>query len=221
MPGARHTLALLHAQTIFRQALAGSIGELGPYEVVADVADVPAFKRIFSVKPPPDLLIVGVDTALEQNCAMLCWMGRYMPQVKMLLLGPEPPPPQLYNAFCAGANGHLSPDHGHDRLQRALDHIACGSFCFPETLRAYLRTRPLAEDRPPAKLKPDKPLTPRQTEFLTLLAGPGELSYVAIAVRMRITRAAVDKHVAALCKRFGLHGKGGLIKLAIDLGLGP
>lgn len=52
------------------------------------------------------------------------------------------------------------------------------------------------------------------------MADPAELTYPAIAVRMGLSLSRVDKIRKQLFDRYCIRSKGGLVRLARELGLG-
>ena len=211
MPGVLPTLALLHEQTLLRHAVARSINELGRYTLIAEAADAAAFKRAVAVGALPELLIVSLDVALANSSALLHWMVQHVSSARILVLGTCPPPAVLLNLLCWGAHGFLQVEQAHERLCLALEHIHQHALHFPDLPREQLRAlRPPMDEAAQQQLH--EPITERQAEFLRLVTTG--LPYATIAKRMDVSVSRVNQYRDALCERFGVVGKAGLVRLA-------
>ena len=215
---AERRIAILHEQPLLRQGAAGSIGHLTNYKVVAKAADPPEFKRAFGVGAPPDIVLLSGDIALADRCAFLSWCMSKMPDTKLVVLGEGSSTPVQLTMLCCGAHAYLSTQHADEQFGTAFSSVLQGAFYYPELPRESLGAlRPPMDKEQHQRLerKPAK----RQAEFLhNLRMFPGE-TYERIGARMKITKKTAEGHAETLCKKYGVHGKTGLLQLAAMLGV--
>ncbi len=212
------TLALLHEETLLRQSMAQVLAERQRYTVLAQVADPPAFKRAFALGTAPQAVLLSLETAQHDGCAVLHWLATHMSATRVLLLGRHPEPEGLVSSLRAGAHGFHCTRDTMDRLCLVLEHVLQGALHFPSSVHHQLRQMlPAQEHARPAATLPTP--TECQCEFLRWVAAPGELTYTEIAQRMRTSRSAIDKLRARIFKRYHIQGKTGLVRLALQLGL--
>ncbi len=213
------SLILLHEQNLLRQGLARLLADVPRYHLLAQVADVPALKRALALGQAPRLLLLSAGTATAEHCGLLRWLHAHFPLTGLLLLGDRMAPGELFNALCTGAHGYLCTQDAQERLFTMLEHITAGAVHFPAEVYAllgHLRTTWEPTAQAPTLTRP---LCPSHTDFLRWLLVPGDLTYPVIGKRMGKHPRIIKGYSDDLRKRFQLHSKNDLIRLAQQLGL--
>jgi DNA-binding NarL/FixJ family response regulator len=212
-----HRIALVHEAPIVRSALVRLLHERGQYQLVAEAPDPPGLKRALAVGAPPAVVLLSLEWAQAQGCSLLQWLTSHGAEARVLVIGPIPDDRTLLRLLGAGAHGFCCTRQGLDRIYTILDHVRAGALHFPAHVYTLLRgLLPV-----PSAVAVDAPaLSDRQRIFLRWVASPEEPSYAAIAGYMKVSISTVHKYRATLFKRYNISSKAGLLKLALDHGLG-
>lgn len=208
------TVALLHGEDLVRRALGRELRESCGYGLAAEVEDPADFKRAFALGPPPTAVVLSVETALADDCAMLRWLLKHMPAVRTLLCGTEPPLCTLVRLVRAGAHGFFSTRGRLELLRGTLDSVCAGALAFPPCMESYLR-----EHLPLPAEHTERAPTVRECDVLRLVGSTKGSTYAAIAEELDLSVARVKKICGKLCKLYQVKGKNGLALLAQRLGL--
>ena len=208
------TVALLHEVGLLSTALGRHLREVTPYRLAAEAEDPAGFKRAFALCPPPTAVVLSVERALADDCAMLRWLMEHMPAARNVLCGPEPPVCTLMRLLRAGAHGFYSTRWKVERLSTILDSVCAGALAFPPCLETYLRERlPIPEEHT------ERALTERERQVLRLIGTPNGPTLLAIARELKISLGRVNNICAKLRKLYKVKGKNGLALLALRLGV--
>ena len=208
------TVALLHGEELVRRALGRELRESSPYSLAAEAEDPAGFKRAFALGPPPTAVVLSVESALADDCAMLRWLMKHMPAARTLLCGTEPPLCNLVRLVRAGAHGFFCTRGRLELLRAKLDSVCAGALAFPPAMESYLRQHlPI-----PAEHSERTP-TKRESDVLRLVGNTKGYTHDAIAAELGLSVARVKKICGKLCKLYQVKGKNGLALLAQRLGL--
>ncbi len=210
-----YDVILIHRRPLLRSSLAALVAPPAPFRLLAEGADPPTLKQHLALGHFPHLLLLCWDTATADGHALLHWLVKHHPSSKVLVLGHHDPPPDLVPLFLAGVHGYLHVHEAPDALRSTMTHLLDGALCYPTCTWATLRQR-LPYTRPRDNLRMP---SPTQCEFLRQVAATDCPSYPEVARRMRKSIHAVEQYRSILFKRYDLKGKGGLIRLAMELGL--
>jgi DNA-binding NarL/FixJ family response regulator len=209
------TVALLHEDALARRTLRDLVQEPGTFKLVAELEDSTALKRTFAIITAPQALLMSLEGALEEDCALLAWLRRQLPTVRVVVLGPEPAVPCMVRLLRAGACGFCCTRKKLDRLTVVVEQVLAGALHYPESVYVYLRTV-----LPEEAVEATTGLSDRQREVLIHHAKGNCRSRVAIAKAMNISASRVHDICRTLCKRYKVSGTSGLVKLALRMGLG-
>lgn len=114
-----------------------------------------------------------------------------------------------------GAKGYLLKTVGKDELMEAIQTVVAGG----EHIQKELRSRILDEALGMRKTAVGPPrLTRREKEVLALIID--ELTTAEIAEELFLSPKTVESHRAVLLQKFGVRNVAGLVKQAIEHGLG-
>lgn len=205
-------VAVLHGEELVRRALGRELRDSSPFGLAAEVEDPAGFKRAFALGPPPTAVILSVESALADDCAMLRWLMKHMPAARNLLCGPEPPLCHLVRLARAGAHGFFCTRSKLELLCGKLESVCAGALAFPPSLEAYLR-----QHLPIPTEHTERAPTERECDVLRLVGSTKGFTYAAIAKELGISVIRVKKICSNLCKVYKVKGKNGLARLALRL----
>ena len=208
------TVAVLHGEELVRKALARELREASPYALAAVVADPAAFKRAFALGTPPNAVVLSLETAMADDCAMLRWLLKHMPAARNLLCGPEPPLCDLVRSVRAGAHGFFCTRGKLALLCGTLASVCAGALIFPPAMESYLR-----EHLPIPTEHTERKPTKRECDVLRLVGSPKGFTQVQIAGELRLSVVRVKKICSNLRKLHQVKGMNGLALLAQRLGV--
>lgn len=189
--------------------------------VVADDQDLVRTGLTMILNAQPDIEVVGEasDGAEAVDIARrlrpdVCLLDIGMPRMDgieatMALAGPDVEDPipiviittfdrdeYVYGALKAGARGFLLKDADQDLLVQAVHAAATGDALVAPNITARLLQTFASIERPSAPIQPIAPLTEREEEVLTEVAG-GKTN-AEIAEELFISHSTVKTHVASL-----------------------
>jgi len=208
----QRTVILLHAQDLLRKGIAHTLADTGAFQILADVADPPAFKRAIASGHQPEVVLL----CMENATAMLAWLKVHLPKCANMVLGGDEPPDQIIHLFKAGADGYHSTREGQAVLCCGLECLGHGAKFFSTAVWERIQAlMPMAQAKPTIIRYP----TPAEAEFLVHLAAPDHPTYAEIAIRMNKSERTIEKYRYDLCKANGIKTKAGLVDFARACGL--
>lgn len=208
------TVAVLHGEELVRRALGCELRESSPYSLAAEVADPAGFKRAFALGSPPTAVVLSVEYALADDCAMLRWLLKHMPAARNLLCGTEPPLCAMVRLVRAGAHGFFCTRGRLALLRGTLDSVCAGALAFPQSIETYLR-----EHLPLPAEHGERVPTNRERDVLRLVGSPKGHTQVEIAAELGLSLVRVKNICSKLRKLYQVKGMNGLALLALRLGL--
>jgi DNA-binding NarL/FixJ family response regulator len=166
----------------------------------------------------PDVVLVDIAMPGLNGLDVATRVARDWPQVRVIVLSVHANEEYVARALRAGAVGYLLKDSATAELDLALEAVCRGeTYLSPAISRAVISGY-LARHAGAGR-GTESPLTPRQREILTLLAG-GK-STKEIAGVLSLSAKTVETHRAQLMERLNIHDVPGLVKYALHLGLIP
>jgi DNA-binding NarL/FixJ family response regulator len=208
---------LVDDQPLLRRSLAMIIDSAPDLTVVgqaADGADALAVAR----RTRPDVVLMDVRMprldglqATRRICA-----EPELAATRVVVLSMFELDEYVYEALHAGAAGFLLKDARPEDLITAIRRTHDGESLFAPSILTRLVEHYVTVPRTPTR-RPPEPLTPRETEVLTLI-GRG-LSNNQIAARLTISVKTVKTHVSHLLTKLAARDRAHLVIAAYDAGL--
>ena len=142
------------------------------------------------------------------------------PGIKVVVLTTYADDRSVIDALRAGALGYLTKDAGAAEIRQALHRVADGQAALDPAVQRHLVEAIAQGGTGPAGDEPlADPLTPRESEVLTLIAGG--LSNTEIAERLVVSEATVKSHVNHLLPKIGARDRAQAVGYAYRHGLVP
>jgi NarL family two-component system response regulator LiaR len=147
----------------------------------------------------PDVVLMDLVMPEMDGIEAIQQLRAQQPEIHILVLTGFGTDDKLFPAIKAGALGYLLKDSGPEELVQAIRDAARGH----TSLNHEVARRLLAEfSRERDALRPDEPLTERETEVLREVAHG--LSNESIADRLCISEATVRTHVSNILSKLSL-----------------
>jgi DNA-binding NarL/FixJ family response regulator len=199
---------------LVRRGLRHILDEQPDLEVIAEAADGAAALKL-AMGDDVDLAILDISMPRMTGLQAARELHRLRPSLPVLILTMHENEQYVEEALRAGASGYI--------VKKAADRDLV------EACRATLRGEPFRYQGPETALiggavrrarqgeRPRRPLTPRETEIIKLVAE----SYTnkQIAAALVISEKTVDRHRANILQKLGLHDRVQLTRYAIRNGL--
>lgn len=203
----RARVVLADDHELVRAGFEALLGEMQGIEVVASVSD--GAELLEAVEElAPDLVITDVIMPTMDGLEAVERIHTRHPRMRLLVLSMDSSGKAARQALDHGASGYIIKSAGTSELELALRTVLAGN-CYVSPLV----TRALLD----AQREPQTPLTRRQIEILTMIAG-GK-SAKQIGFELQLSSKTVDVHRARIMERLGLRDVASLTRYAIRQGL--
>jgi Response regulator containing a CheY-like receiver domain and an HTH DNA-binding domain len=182
-----------------------ALGSEPTIHVPAIASTFPLLRSLIS-EAAVDLAVIDPGSRIESN-TVRDWLIELTDLVPVLLFSAEPDPASFNFLVSSKAGGMLSADASSEQIVHAIKSIASGLTVFD----GALITRDTVEN--PAV----EPLTPRETEVLTLLADG--LGNKEIAHRLNISEHTIKFHIRSILGKLGASSRTEAVSLGLRSGL--
>ena len=215
-----HKVFLVDDHHLVRAGLRSLIDDFADFTVVGEAADGDeAVAAILAIEPT----VVLADLVMKRmdGLALVKRLHSECPAIRALILSMHGTQELIVQALRSGAYGYLTKDALVAELELALQAVVRGERNLGGQAAGLLidRVLELHSSAPGAdKSHPLAPLTARQTGILRLIA-QGKSSK-EIAFQLGLSPKTVDAHRAQIMRRLGRNDLAGLVRLAIESGLG-
>jgi DNA-binding NarL/FixJ family response regulator len=207
---------LVDDQQLWRQVVAMHLTAEDDLEVVGEAGDADeALVRATALQP--DLVVLDLDLAGADGCALLGPLQRAVPGVQVLVLSGTDDLAAVVAAFGAGAVGFLPKDHPAEEFADALRAVADGRPVLPPHA-----VGPVMEAFRRQAARASEPVTPpllsdRELEVLRLLAVG--LSNRVIGAQLFISENTVKNHVRNILAKLEVASRVEAVSRALAIGL--
>ena len=138
------------------------------------------------------------------------WLHRNYPLVKVLALSMLSDEDAIIKILKLGAKGYILKTMEPEELKIALDAVMKNDFYLPEVISGKIIT---GLQHNVDQEKKEIVLNEKEKVFLQLLSS--EMTYKEIAGKMNVSSRMVDGYKAALCERFQVKTRVGLVMFAV------
>lgn len=200
---------------VVREGLSSLIGGEAAFSVVGEASTAEQAVAL-ALEARPDLVVMDVSMPQSGGIEATRRIKEQAPEVRVLILTVHEDKELLRAAIGAGAGGYVLKRAIKSELLHAIRTVLDDQL-YVHPVMARILVNALPEERDPAGLEPDVPLTPREIDVLRLLAQgytnrqAGEI--LGISVR------TVEYHRSNLTAKLNLEGRVQLIRYAEKHGL--
>jgi two-component system, NarL family, response regulator DesR len=201
--GTRIRVLLAEDEELIREALAGLLERESDIEVVATAADGrQAIDRALAHRP--DVAVVDLQMPVVDGIGVVTELGRALPTCAAVVLTGHGRPHVLRQALASGARGFLAKGAPGAALADVVRRVHEGHRYVDPVLAADALTAP------------PSPLTPRESEVLTVAREDRPIREVARTVFL--SPGTVRNHLAAITAKLGAGSRAEAYRIARDNG---
>ncbi len=184
--------------------------EDGGFSVCAEPGDASGAVEA-AVRERPDVCLL--DLHMEGSIEAIERLTSELPEIAVVVVTASGNDPDLFEALCAGAAGHVPQDIDPERIPVVLESVLEGEIALPRTVVRKLveEFRARGERRRLPLLQNAPPLTEREWEVLDLLREG--LSTSEIARRLFISKVTVRTHVRSIVKKLSVSDRSAAVRL--------
>ena len=220
---------LVDDHRILREGLRALLSEQAGLVVVGDARDGEEAVALVA-ELHPDVVVMDMVMPRMSGLEATALIRRLYPDVRVLILSMYDDDEYVQRVIQAGASGYVLKGVAADDLVRAIHEVHHGSSFLQPTIAAkliedYVRRvrgeQPAVTEFPRHELPRDdeEPLTLREREVLTLIAGGS--TNQRIADLLELSRKTVESHRTNIMKKLDAHDVTELVRYAIRRGLIP
>lgn len=193
---------------LYREGIARAIKDRPGLELVGECeSGTEALDTIRSLRP--DVAVLDFDMPGMNGAQVIAALGPQVP-TRSLLLSAHTDAPLIYEGAAAGAAGYLSKHSERAAICDAVVAIARGEQVFSDKLREHV------VDQVRTRGADQRPLSPRESEVLSLVAGGAADS--EIAWRLHLSETTVKTHLRNLYDKLGASGRAAAVAKGIRHG---
>ncbi len=203
-------MALLDAQTLFREGLRALIGEEPDLEVVAQASSL---RALSDVDIDPRVVVTDLDLPdANRNVVIEGLRDRFRDSAIVALTALDDLD-TVQQALAAGADGYVLKSASRSDLFAGIRTVARGGLYLQPSIGIAFASRPPEELAHPAV----GGLTPKETDVLRLLA-LGHTN-AEIAQLLGTSLRTIETHGAHIHQKLDRHSRAQLVRFALDAGL--
>jgi DNA-binding NarL/FixJ family response regulator len=196
-------------QRLVREGLTALLELVDDLQLVA-VAEDGAQALPLVARHRPDVVLMDLRMPGMDGVEATRRIRRDHPEVEVVVLTTHADDDSILAALRAGARGYLTKDAGVTEIARAVAAAAAGQALLDPQVQDRL-LQGLSGERSPG------PLTDRETEVLTLIAGG--LSNAEIAARLVLSEATVKSHINRIFAKTGARDRAQAVRWAYQHGI--
>ncbi len=208
------TVVIVDDHPLVRAGLRAVLAPTGDIRVVGEGASGADALRLVE-QHRPDVLVLDVHLPDADGMKVTRMLNERRVSTAVLILTVQDDRGTVFGLLDAGATGYVLKDDALETLATAVRAAARGETWLSPAVAGLVVRR--AMEKKTQSQPPELPLTPRETEVLSLLAQG--LDNAAIARRLVLTKRTVQNHVSNIYGKLGVSSRTEAALLAIRHGL--
>ncbi|MFT3856424.1 MAG: response regulator transcription factor [Aquabacterium sp.] len=213
-----YSVVVVDDHELYREGVRAVVSRFGQYEVVGEAADGHGAIEVADQRKPA-LMVLGLDMPGMSGIDALPGIRMASPDTRVLAVSAHESHGVVMRCLRSGAQGCVLRSMESAELRLALKALMQGQRYLSPAVSAAVLDRALFGDGAQADAAdvPQRLLTPRQMEILTLVAS-GQ-SARAIAADLQVSVKTVEAHRAQIMERLGIRDVPRLVLYAVKHGL--
>ena len=178
----------------YREAIVSALKRHGDLRIHSEYATAEiALRKIqyMNKQEIPDILILDLNLPGMSGLEAIPWFRDYAPELKILILSQSNAEEDILRAISLGASGYLLKSSRFRKIAEGINVVMEGGASLDPKIAKFILSK--LKNLQPKNIAPEKRLSPREVEILSLLAEG--LSKKEIANRLEITSTTVAYHV--------------------------
>lgn len=206
----KYKIAIADDHVLVRKALTRLINSFEGYSILFEADGGTDLKKQIVAAGLPDIVLMDINMPNGNGYDTTSWLHRNYPIVKVLALSMLSDEDAIIRILKLGAKGYILKTMEPEELKVALDAVVKNDFYLPEIISGKIIT---GLQHNVDHEKKDIELNERERTFLQLLCS--EMTYKEIAAKMNVSSRMIDGYKAALCERFQVKTRVGLVMYAV------
>lgn len=200
-------IAIVDDHTLFRNGVAGLMGEFAELQVVFEAGNGQQMQQMLSKHPLPDVILMDINMPIMDGYDTTCWLKDNYPAIRVLALSMFEDDKAVIKMIKCGACGYVLKESKPRELLEAIKAIHTKGVYINEMVSGKLIRSVADKENTPE-------LTKKELEFLKFCCS--ELTYKEIADKMFVSPRTVDNYREALFLKLNLKSRTGLVLYAIQ-----
>src|SRR5450432_502936 len=206
----KQKIAIADDHILVRKALARLINTFEGYSVFFEVDNGTELKKQIIETGLPDIVLMDINMPNGNGYDTTSWLHRNYPIVKVLALSMLSDEDAIIKILKLGAKGYILKTMEPEELKNALDAVIKNDFYLPEIISGKVI---IGLQHNMDQEKKEIELNEKERTFLQLLSS--EMTYKEIAAKMAVSSRMIDGYKSALCEKFQVKTRVGLVMYAV------
>ena len=206
----KYKIAIADDHILVRKALTRLVNSFEGYTVFFEVDSGTDLKKQIAEFGLPDIVLMDINMPNGNGYETTNWLHRNYPIVKVLALSMLSDEAVIIKILKLGAKGYILKTMEPEELKEALDAVVKNDFYLPEIISGKIIS---GLQHNVDEEKKEIVLTEKEKAFLQLLSS--EMTYKEIAAKMSVSSRMIDGYKSALCERFQVKTRVGLVMYAV------
>lgn len=205
------SIVLVEDHVILRDGLQSLLNTEGNFNVIGAVGSCDA-AIAFVTDHRPELVITDIALPGRSGLTLIPELKALDESIRVLVLTAHCTDEYVREALNCGADGYVLKDASRAELVRAINTIMSGETYFSTTVTSRVVSGFLGHSSSGGSI--EAPITPRETEVLTLIASA--YSTKEIARKLDLSVKTVEKHRSNLMRKLGLRSSAAVTLYAVQ-----
>jgi two-component system, NarL family, invasion response regulator UvrY len=206
----KYKIAIADDHILVRKALTRLVNSFEGYTVFFEVDNGTELKKQIIETGLPDIVLMDINMPNGNGYDTTSWLHKNYPIVKVLALSMLSDEDVIIKILKLGAKGYILKTMEPEELKEALDAVVKNDFYLPVVISGKVI---IGLQHNMDQEKKEIILSERERTFLQFLSS--EMTYKEIAAKMGVSPRMVDGYKSALCERFQVKTRVGLVMYAV------